>query len=99
MIPPPAQRAMSERAGATVVEEAGSHSIYVSQPRATADLIRQAAQRALDETRETVRPRLIPARRAGRTQASCRLAAGSGEAADGIRTHDLLHGKQLPRID
>ena len=54
MIPPPAQRAMSERAGATVVEEAGSHSIYVSQPRATADLIRQAAQRALDETRETV---------------------------------------------
>ena len=54
MIPPPAQRAMSERAGATVVEEAGSHSIYVSQPRATADLIKQAAKRALVETRETV---------------------------------------------
>src|SRR3954468_14162291 len=33
MIPPPAQRAMSERAGATVAEAAGSHSIYVSQPR------------------------------------------------------------------
>ena len=33
MIPPPAQRAMSERAGATVVEAAGSHSIYVSQPQ------------------------------------------------------------------
>ena len=33
MIPPPAQRAMSGRAGATVVEAAGSHSIYVSQPR------------------------------------------------------------------
>ena len=44
MIPPPAQRAMSERAGSTVVEEAGSHSIYVSQPRATADLIEQAAR-------------------------------------------------------
>jgi pimeloyl-ACP methyl ester carboxylesterase len=54
MIPPPAQRAMSERAGSTVVEEAGSHSIYVSRPQATADLIKQAAQRALVEPRETV---------------------------------------------
>jgi pimeloyl-ACP methyl ester carboxylesterase len=43
MIPPPAQRAMSERAGATVVEAAGSHAIYVSQPKAVADLINQAA--------------------------------------------------------
>ena len=33
MIPPPAQRAMSERAGSTVVEAPGSHSIYVSQPQ------------------------------------------------------------------
>ena len=49
MIPPPAQRAMSERAGATVVEAAGSHSIYVSQPRATAELIKQAARLALTE--------------------------------------------------
>ena len=32
MIPPPAQRAMSARAGSTVVEVPGSHSIYVSQP-------------------------------------------------------------------
>jgi pimeloyl-ACP methyl ester carboxylesterase len=54
MIPPPAQRAMSERAGSTVVEAAGSHSIYVSQPRATADLIEHAAQRALIETPQTV---------------------------------------------
>ena len=45
MIPPPAQRAMSERAGSTVVEQAGSHSIYVSQPHATADLIKHAARR------------------------------------------------------
>jgi len=43
MIPPPAQHAMSERAGSTVVEAAGSHAIYVSQPSAVADLIRQAA--------------------------------------------------------
>ena len=40
MIPPPAQRQMSARAGSTVVEVTGSHSIYVSQPAAVADLIR-----------------------------------------------------------
>ena len=54
MIPPPAQRAMSGRAGSTVAERAGSHSIYVSQPHATAELIKQAARRALVETPETV---------------------------------------------
>ncbi len=43
MIPPDAQRAMSKRAGATVVEVKGSHAIYVSQPKAVADLIEQAA--------------------------------------------------------
>jgi pimeloyl-ACP methyl ester carboxylesterase len=44
MIPPPAQRKMSERAGSTVVEAPGSHAIYVSQPAAVATLIMQAAQ-------------------------------------------------------
>jgi len=43
MIPPPAQRAMAERAGATVTETSGSHSVYLSQPQAVATLIRQAA--------------------------------------------------------
>jgi pimeloyl-ACP methyl ester carboxylesterase len=43
MIPPPAQRAMAERAGATTTEAPGSHAIYVSQPAAVADLIKQAA--------------------------------------------------------
>ena len=43
MIPPDAQRAMSKRAGSTVVEVNGSHAIYVSQPRAVADLIAKAA--------------------------------------------------------
>jgi pimeloyl-ACP methyl ester carboxylesterase len=43
MIPPSLQREMSERAGATVVETPGSHSIYVSQPRVVADLIEKAA--------------------------------------------------------
>jgi len=44
MIPPPAQRQMSERAGSTVVEAAASHSVYVSQPEAVAVLIEEAAQ-------------------------------------------------------
>ena len=43
MIPPQAQRAMSTRAGSTVVEVKGSHSIYVSQPAAVVSLIKQAA--------------------------------------------------------
>ncbi|HLA62051.1 MAG TPA: alpha/beta hydrolase [Nitrospiraceae bacterium] len=43
MIPPPAQRLMSKRAGSTVVEVAGSHAIYVSQPKAVAALIEKAA--------------------------------------------------------
>ena len=44
MIPPPAQRSMSERAGSTVEEAAGSHAIYVSQPATVADLIRSAVR-------------------------------------------------------
>jgi pimeloyl-ACP methyl ester carboxylesterase len=55
MIPPPAQRAMSERAGSTVVEAPGSHSIYVSQPRATAELIARAAREARVDSAEAVR--------------------------------------------
>ena len=43
MIPPPAQREMSGRAGSTVVEADGSHSIYVSQPEAVVALIDKAA--------------------------------------------------------
>ncbi len=43
MIPPPAQRAMAERAGSTVAEARGSHAIYVSQPRTVAELIVEAA--------------------------------------------------------
>jgi pimeloyl-ACP methyl ester carboxylesterase len=44
MIPPPAQRFMSQRAGSTVVEEAGSHAIYVSKPAPVAALIEQAVK-------------------------------------------------------
>ena len=44
MIPPDAQCSMAKRAGATVVEAKGSHSIYVSQPAAVAELIERAAK-------------------------------------------------------
>ena len=44
MIPPAAQRFMSKRAGATTVESAGSHAVYVSQPQAVAAIIKQAAK-------------------------------------------------------
>ena len=44
MIPPPAQRFMSGRAGSKVVEVAGSHAIYVSQPNTVAKLIETAAK-------------------------------------------------------
>ena len=44
MIPPAAQRAMSQRAGSVVVEEKGSHAIYVSKPQAVAALIQTAAK-------------------------------------------------------
>ena len=49
MIPPPAQRTMAARAGATTAEVPGSHAIYVSQPGAVASLITQAAK-SLRET-------------------------------------------------
>src|SRR6058998_180007 len=44
MIPPPAQQFMSKRAGSTVVEVKGSHSVYVSKPEEVAALIETAAK-------------------------------------------------------
>ncbi|GLS17088.1 alpha/beta hydrolase [Labrys miyagiensis] len=46
MIPAPAQRQMANRAKATVAETAGSHAIYVSNPKVVADIIEQAAKGA-----------------------------------------------------
>jgi len=43
MIPPQAQRAMSQRAGSKVTEVAASHSVFLSQPAVVAALIEQAA--------------------------------------------------------
>ena len=50
MIPPDAQRAMSKRAGSTVVEVKGSHSVYVSQPQAVASFIAEAARHTIAAT-------------------------------------------------
>ena len=46
MIPPVTQRTMSKRAGSTVVEQRGSHAVYVSHPREVANLIETAAKAA-----------------------------------------------------
>jgi pimeloyl-ACP methyl ester carboxylesterase len=51
MIPPLAQRFMSQRAGSTVVEAKGSHSIYVSKPETVAALIEQAAKGVIPEAK------------------------------------------------
>jgi len=44
MIPPAAQRMMAERAGATVAEVSGSHSIFLSKPDVVANLIATATR-------------------------------------------------------
>lgn len=44
MIPPTAQRSMAERTGATIVEVAASHSVFLSQPTAVAGLIKTAIE-------------------------------------------------------
>ena len=46
MIPIAAQRLMAKRAGSTVVEVGGSHAIYVSNPKAVAEIIEKAAKGA-----------------------------------------------------
>ena len=50
MIPPPAQRQMSKRAGSTVAEAPGSHAIYVSKPEVVAALIAEAAKSVSSKT-------------------------------------------------
>ena len=50
MIPPHAQRAMSKRAGSTVVEVKSSHAVYVSHPQAAVHFIEQAATGAFAAT-------------------------------------------------
>jgi pimeloyl-ACP methyl ester carboxylesterase len=52
MLPPDAQRLMSKRAGATVVEVKSSHAVYVAQPQTVAQIIEEAARGALGATKE-----------------------------------------------
>src|SRR5260221_9164843 len=56
MIPPPAQHAMAEKAGATLSEVAASHSVYLSQPEAVATLLAQAAAGAAERETPLSRP-------------------------------------------
>jgi pimeloyl-ACP methyl ester carboxylesterase len=46
MIPIAAQRLMAKRAGSSVVEIGGSHAIYISNPKAVAEIIEKAAKGA-----------------------------------------------------
>jgi pimeloyl-ACP methyl ester carboxylesterase len=50
MIPPPAQRAMAQRAGSTVAEIASSHAVYVSQAKVVAAFIDRAAMQVAAQT-------------------------------------------------
>ena len=52
MLPPDAQRLMSKRAGATVVEVKSSHAVYLSHPQAVAHIIEEAATGALVAAKE-----------------------------------------------
>jgi hypothetical protein len=47
MIPLPAQQFMSKRAGSTTMQVPGSHAIYVSNPRAVANLVETATKGVL----------------------------------------------------
>jgi pimeloyl-ACP methyl ester carboxylesterase len=52
MLPPDAQRLMSKRAGATVLEVKSSHAVYVSHPQAVAHIIEEAAKGVLVAAKE-----------------------------------------------
>src|ERR1700756_2981257 len=52
MLPPDAQRLMSKRAGAKVVEVKSSHAVYLSHPQAVAQVIEEAARGALVAAKE-----------------------------------------------
>ncbi|MQP68636.1 alpha/beta fold hydrolase [Niveispirillum sp. SYP-B3756] len=51
VIPPAAQHGMAGRAHATIREVSGSHAVYVSDPKAVAGLIEEAATASLDAER------------------------------------------------
>src|SRR5258708_26402710 len=78
MIPPPAQHAMAEKAGATLSEVAASHSVYLSQPEAVAPLIAQAAAGAAEpETPPSRLPRPWPQRLGPAPVTGCAFKPGT----------------------
>lgn len=56
MIPPPAQRAMAQRAGAVISEVAASHSLYISEPEAVVRVITTAASGARQPSHDAAGP-------------------------------------------
>ena len=78
MIPPDAQRAMSKRAGSTVVEVKGSHAVYVSQPQAVAHFIEKAAKGCLGGRERTSRSGCFDRRKIGERIAGFDQAEASG---------------------
>ena len=87
MIPPPAQRFMSKRAGSTVRESPGSHAIYVSRPAPVVALIerprgrwerplRAKPRRNPDFSEYRRRPRQSPPSRLGVTNSQRRGSQG-----------------------
>jgi pimeloyl-ACP methyl ester carboxylesterase len=61
MIPPPAQRAMAERAGAEMSVTPGSHAFYVSKPDTVAAIIEKAAENARASLTIVAQPVPLPA--------------------------------------
>jgi pimeloyl-ACP methyl ester carboxylesterase len=98
MIPPRAQRMMSKRAGATVVEQKGSHAVYVSHPEAVVALIEKAAtsatppsgarhrdQRTADAARARQRSASTPLKRSQPRNGSSPTSAATPTTAARIR--------------
>ena len=96
MIPPDAQRAMSKRAGSTVVEVKGSHAIYVSQPQAVALFIEKAAKGALGGRERTSRSESFDRCKIGVRVVALRPGGGFGGAG---RTDEASAFPQGPRAN
>jgi len=102
MIPPPAQRFMAERAGSTVAEAAGSHAIYVSQPKAVAAIIEEAATGALAAGQERVGAGVlantIGSRKTGSDQREASGGAGRTDEGSLCRKSQRQFGETTPQI-
>ncbi|MET7784772.1 alpha/beta fold hydrolase [Streptomyces sp. NPDC005388] len=87
MIPPPAHRVMSERAGSTVTEAPGSHAVYVSNLAAVAAVMNRAAHAASARWRRCRSPRRRPVRLAPFLRSGGTSFSAAGEQH---RAHEVL---------